>query len=299
MKRTFTKQEAIEFLECNQNAMPSRIIEGLERYGFTNVEKIGRGKKLCFICEQSDDTNEQCYFIFKDILINEYGYGKSFDYDRALDIIGFHITNKEYVTLENIADELKIPSSSTISKHRKRLSQIGKQIDKALVKTTNDCDKKVFGGIQLEDKESTIKDITSIYETVIMVSYYKTIKELRDKYEVSAKHEFAIFAKYSTQDYQLIKRDKKDYSDFLLVRDLLLKDGYKFIGSYPLWHNVASTEPYINPYLKEMIFRVNLKCHGFDFVFYRRLYEITEELKYDDELLNIIKKAIKHKNENN
>ena len=68
LKRIFTREEAILFLNCNPNSMPCRIIEGLERYGFKNVEKIGRGKKINFICEQSDDTDEQCYYMFKEIL---------------------------------------------------------------------------------------------------------------------------------------------------------------------------------------------------------------------------------------
>ena len=43
MKRTFTKSEAIEFLECNENTRPYRIIEGLEKCGFKNVEKESTG----------------------------------------------------------------------------------------------------------------------------------------------------------------------------------------------------------------------------------------------------------------
>ena len=91
MKRTFTKAEVIKFLGCNENTRPCRIIEALENFGFKNVEKVGRGNKTTYICEQSDDTDEQCYYLFKDILINEFGYAKKFDYNLCLDIINFHI----------------------------------------------------------------------------------------------------------------------------------------------------------------------------------------------------------------
>ena len=76
MKVSFSKQEAIEFLGCNENARPCRIIESLEKHGFRNIEKIGRGNKITYVCEYPDDTDEQCYYLVKDLLINEFGYGK-------------------------------------------------------------------------------------------------------------------------------------------------------------------------------------------------------------------------------
>ena len=63
MKKIFTREEAIEFLNCNENIRPYRIIEGLEKCGFKNIEKVGRGQKISFICEQPDDTDEQCFYM--------------------------------------------------------------------------------------------------------------------------------------------------------------------------------------------------------------------------------------------
>lgn len=57
-----------------------------------------------------------------------------------------------------------------------------------------------------------------------------------------------------------------------------------------------TTKPYLNTYLTQRLFSLILSEYGYDYVFFRRLYEITEELKYDKELLEVINKAISFKN---
>ena len=52
----------------------------------------------------------------------------------------------------------------------------------------------------------------------------------------------------------------------------------------------------INDMLYRVLFSVNLKTFGFDFITYKRIYRITKELEDDEEFLEIIKKAIKYKN---
>lgn len=195
--------------------------------------------------------------------------------------------------MDEIAVELGNISKSTLSLHRKRLSKIAKvNGKKMIVKDKNDCDKRTYA--RITDSEE-VEDITKIYEDVILHNYYNIIKKLYDENEVSAKVELALFVKYSTQDYQIVRRDKKHEDNFRLVKDLLIKDEYKYIATYPMWWDVATTEPYMNPHLKRKIYEINLKCHGFDYVFYKRMYEITQELKDDEEFLEIIKKAIKFK----
>lgn len=297
MKRCFTRQEAIEFLNCNPKAMPIRIVEDLSKHGFKNIEKIGRGDKLKFICEQPDETNEQCYYIFKDILINEYNYRKSFDYDLALDIINFHINNTEYVTLEEIVKKIGTSiTPATITNHRRKLSRQVKNgiATYGIVKSTEKCDKIAYAK---ECNSEVVKDITDIYETVILNSFRIQLTKLMNvekRIDIYA----TIYAKYSIQDYKILinTKDSRESHDELCSR--LRDEGYKHCGTFMVWWNLIGNKdkPRLNDYLYNTLFTVNLKCHGFDFIFYKRLYTITKELEHDEEFLDIIKRAIEFKN---
>ncbi|MGL4801929.1 MAG: hypothetical protein ACRC18_06660 [Cetobacterium sp.] len=72
---------------------------------------FGRAKNLMFVCEIPDSTDEQCYYMFKDICVNEYGYNNNFDYDKALEVIEYHMDNKEFKTISDIAEDMDIQSS--------------------------------------------------------------------------------------------------------------------------------------------------------------------------------------------
>ena len=52
----------------------------------------------------------------------------------------------------------------------------------------------------------------------------------------------------------------------------------------------------VNTYESEFVTNL-LKENGYDYVFFLRLYEITEDLKNDKEFLDIIKKAIEFKSQ--
>ena len=114
----------IKYILC---AVNDDIIDALEKRGFKNVQKIGRGENITFSCEYPDNTNEQEYYILRDILIDEFGYSKSFNYSDVLNIIDFYINNKEYITLDDIVESIgnKI-SISTLSRHRYKLSKMMK-----------------------------------------------------------------------------------------------------------------------------------------------------------------------------
>lgn len=295
MKRTFTKSEAIEFLECNENTRPYRIIEGLEKCGFKNVEKVGRGDKVIYLCEQSDDTDEQCYYLFKDILINEFRYTKNFDYDLCLEIINFHINNDEYVTLEEIVDTIKVNTSpSTISRHRAKLSRkITNGIKTyGLVRNTDDCKKKPFAK---DTYTQEIKDITDIYETMILNSFKTQLTKLSNTPKEIGYYATILYNK-KKQDYKLIIVNRSITDDIKSIIDDMRNEGYEHKGTFVVWHNLLGDEPVINDMLYRVLFSVNLKTFGFDFITYKRIYRITKELEDDEEFLEIIKKAIKYKN---
>lgn len=283
MKKIFTREEAVLFLNCNENARPCRIIEGLEKCGFKNIEKVGRGQKISFICEQPNDTDEQCYYMFKDILINEYGYGKSFDYNKALDVIDFHINNTEFLSIKDIAKHLEI-SEGMLYKHRNRLKgKILKQ--KEIYKT------QVMG----HDYENNIdEDITDLYYDSIMVIYKNTINQLIKDYGDFKNSNISIFRNRKNNSFMLMRNDDNCES-FEVVKETMNEQGNKWMATYPLWI-YESNGRRLNEFLKQRLFYLILKENGYDYVFFLRLYQITEELKHDEEFLEIIKKAIRFKN---
>lgn len=297
MKRVFTKQQAIEFLNCNENARPYRIIEGLEKNGFTNVEKIGRGDRVTFVCELADDTDYQCYYLFRDILMNEFGYGKNFDYDLALDIINFHIYNEEYVTLEEIKKKLELNiSPRTIGNHREKLSrQITNGIKTyGIVRATDNCKRKPFAK---DSYTQEIKDITDIYETIILHSFKTQLQKLMVVPKDTHYYATILYNK-RIQDFKLIIKNTKIEDD---INDIILnmkKEGYEHYGTFLVWHGLLTKNVTLNSALYGILFNINLKCFGFDFITYKRIYRITQELEDDEEFLNIIKKAIAYRKEN-
>lgn len=283
MKRIFSKEEAISFLNCNPNAMPCRIIEGLEKCGFKNIEKVGRGQKTTFICEQPDDTDEQCYYMFKDILINEFGYGKNFNYDKALDVIDFHINNTEFLSLENIAKHLEI-SVKTLQRHKQKLN--GK-----ILKESKECKKQVMVHNYIEDN---IEDITDLYYDSIMVIYKNMIEQLIRDYGNYGNVVISLFRNKKTNSFMIIRNDENKES-FEVVKETMNEQDNKWMATYPLWI-YEDGKRQLNEYFKQRLFFLILKENGYDYVFFLRLYQITEELKHDEEFLEIIKKAIRFKN---
>lgn len=283
MKRIFSKEEAISFLNCNPNAMPCRIIEGLEKCGFKNIEKVGRGQKTTFICEQPDDTDEQCYYMFKDILINEFGYGKNFNYDKALDVIDFHINNTEFLSLENIAKHLEI-SVKTLQRHKQKLN--GK-----ILKESKECKKQVMAHNYIEDN---IEDITDLYYDSIMVIYKNMIEQLIRDYGNYGNVVISLFRNKKTNSFMIIRNDENKES-FEVVKETMNEQDNKWMATYPLWI-YEDGKRQLNEYFKQRLFFLILKENGYDYVFFLRLYQITEELKHDEEFLEIIKKAIRFKN---
>jgi hypothetical protein len=281
MKKIFTREDAILFLNCNPNAKPHRIIEGLEKHGFKNIEKVGRGQKTSFICEQPNDTDEQCYYMFKDILINEYGYGKNFDYNKALSIIDFHINNKEFLSLENIAEHLEL-SVKTLQRHRQKLK--GK-----ILKEKEQCKQQVVG----HNSENNIdENITDLYYDSIMLTYSNTIKQLIKDYGSFKNSSISIFKNRKNNSFTLMRNDE-NVETFETVKETMNEQGNKWMATYPLWIYEDEGRK-LNEFLKQRLFYMILKENGYDYVFFLRLYEITEDLKNDEEFLDIIKRAIKY-----
>lgn len=279
---TLTREQAIKFANINEDSRPYRIIEGLEKCGFTNVQKFGRGKNTLFVCEQSDKEDEQCYYMFKDICINEYGYDKCFNYDKALDVIEYHITNDGFKTLEDISSELMM-SPVTLRKHRKRLCG-------TILKNKEECKKRTYG---FNYTTNDVDDITILYNDTIMVVYNRMIKYIYEHCKLTYKTRVSLLTNKKDCTFEMIDESIEGFST---IRKTMLDSGYKDIASYPVWWNISSDKSKINPHLTQKLFQLILRENGYDYVFFLRLYEITEDLKHDKELLNIISKAILFKN---
>lgn len=282
---SLTREEALNYIGSDKDMRPARIMAELEKHGLKNVQKFGRGKGIVFVAKREEETEEQCYYMFKEICIKEFGYSKTFDYHKTLEIINSHIKNteeKRFTTLENISREIGI-SRVTLQKYRKNL------VDKIL-KSKENCYKKVFG-YNYNSKEQ--EEITEIYYESILSAFSNCKKHLYDNYPVSIKSEVALFRNKKNKSFEMIPRVKETFD---VIKDSMQANGNKFIASYPVWFDVLTTKPYLNTYLTQRLFSLILSEYGYDYVFFRRLYEITEELKYDKELLEVINKAISFKN---
>lgn len=280
---TFTKEQALKFTNQNNSTRPIRIKNTLEKMGFSKVEIVGRGKNLIFKCYKSNSTNEQYYYMFKDICINEYGYSSKLNYDKVLLIIDYHINNKLFKSLEDIAKDLNI-SIRTLSRHRDRLCG-------NILKHKEHCKVKTYAH---HIDSNVIKEITELYNDTIKVAYGTQIQYLKENFKVSTKTYVSIFTNKKLKSFKLIQTDS-DNIDF--IRESLNITGNKLIGTYPLYWSVEKDKEEINPHLAQKIFQLILTEHGFDYVFFLYLYELMDDLKYDGELLEIIKGAILHMKE--
>lgn len=281
---TLTREQAISSINGDINMRPCRIKKQLEEKGYKNVTTFGRGKNLLFVYEISEDTDEQCYHIFKDICINEYCYSKSFNYDKALEIIEYHINNKEFKSIKDIAEDLGM-NESRIYRHRNKLC--GK-----ILKNTSECIKRTYAKNILTELQ---EDITELYDDIIIAAYNNTLNSIREKYPKSKSSEVAIFRNNKNKSFEIMTRER---DTFQFLKESMEEVGNKFIASYPVWFNLHSN-PVMNTHLKQKIFQLILNENGYDYVFFLRLYEITEDLKHDKELLNVITKAIKYMKNNN
>ena len=283
---TFNKEEVLKTINYKEeNLKPYQIIKKLEKMGFKDVQKIGRGKNVLFVCKRPEETEEQCYNIFREICIEDYGYSERFDYNKTLDIIDFHIKNavdKRFLSLESIANEVGI-SERTLQRHRKNLKN-------NILKDKDMCNKKVYAFNTYKKIE---EEITEIYYESILSAFSNCKKHLYDNYPVSIKSEVALFRNKKNKSFEMIPRVKETFD---VIKESMQANGNKFIASYPVWFDVLTTKPYLNTYLTQRLFSLILSEYGYDYVFFRRLYEITEELKYDKELLEVINKAISFKN---
>ena len=88
-------------------------------------------------------------------------------------------------------------------------------------------------------------------------------------------------------------RNDENTETFETVKETMNEQGNKWMATYPLWI-YDGEERKLNEFLKQRLFYMILKENGYDYVFFLRLYEITEDLKNDEEFLDVIKRAIKY-----
>lgn len=280
----YTREQVIKLLKCNQKAQKNWIIKKLqEKYDI--VSTIGRGKNIVFICKMCDDTlstPEGAYKAFKNILIEEYGFSSNFDYDAVLRLIEFHINNNKPISNKSIGTSLNI-SERTIYNYRKRLKL-------NILKDTNEC-KKVTMGRNI--KTLLDEDITKFYNDVIIPAYNSELKKIHKMYFGKINVEVAIFTNSETHSYEIITMEEHNFE---FIKKTMEKAGNQYIASYPVIHKKGDVIK-INGHLKQKIWELLIREFGYMFIYDLRIYEIHEDLKNDNELLNFIKLAIQHSKE--
>ena len=207
-------------------------------------------------------------------------------------IIKYHINNKEYITLDDIANDSELNISKRVLEiHRHKLSKkISNGMNSyGIVRNSSECKRKPYGK---DSYTQELKDITDIYENMILASFRNQLSKLyktpKDKY-----HFATILYNSKLKDYKLAISNKKYEDDtFEIINDARL-DGYEQFGTYVIWHNLLTVNPTINKSLHTALFIVTLRTHGFDYVTFKTLYTITQELQDDEEFLDVITRAIK------
>lgn len=262
--------------------------------GFTSIETEGRGKKTvfnCYIEVDNIDNTEIYYKQFKQRLIDEYNFGKNFNYDNILDLLRFHLINKEEkraMSLEEIAREIGI-KEATIKKYRKNLKE---------VLTNRESSEKVLFG--LHEGENIYRKIDDdLLDQVIFKVYANEIKKIERMFpNPHINDEVAIFITDGGRDFQLIVRS----ADFERTKKDLLKAGCFYQSSYAVsfGSKVVRNEQgrrVINDALKRKIFDLICKVNKIEDTVDRYIYTLTDEILNNDEFMNEMINALNHKNE--
>lgn len=300
MNVILSKEQAIEILECNNNTRPARIIEGLKKI-YDEVEKIGRGNNVQFMCGLKEDNGKQCYRMFREICINEYGFAKNFDYDKVLDTINFHYNNSEEkraLTLEEISSEIEI-SKRVLIKYRESL------IKGKLVAPKEECIKLPFAN-SLDNIEEYKQLSLELYNDIILVAYFKSLKNLYRMFGErvnQVKDEWSqvgLFYNKLNNSFVMLNTSSPNYED---TKKILHEGGSQFIAEYGVFeHRNGIVEEdkdgkaKLNEWLKRKIFTLILREHNINNVTFKYVYTLHRDLMNDDELLEIVKRAVEYKN---
>lgn len=300
MNVILSKEQAIEILECKANTRPARIKEGLKKI-YDKVEKIGRGNNIQFMCSLNGDSGKQCHRMFREICINEYGFAKNFDYDKVLDTINFHYNNteeKRALTLEEISSEIEIPKR-TLVRHRDKLTKA------RIVTPKEQCIKLPFAN-SLDNIEEYKQLSLEIYNDIILVAYFKTLKDLHRMFGErpnQVKNEWAqvgLFYNKLNNSFIMLDTSSPNYDD---TKKILHECGSKFIADYGVFeHRNGIVEEdkegkaKLNEWLKRKIFTLILKEHNINNVTFKYVYTLHRDLMNDDELLEIVTRAVEYKN---
>lgn len=279
---TYTREQVIELLACNDKARKNWIIQKLEER-YNTVETAGRGKNIIFICKIDNgslNTPEGAYNAFKNMLIEDYGFKGGFNYDAILKLIEFHINNDKPISNDEISQNIGV-SERVIYNYRKKLK-------KDILKDSKDC-KKVTMGRNIETLLD--EDITNFYNEVIIPAFNSQLKYIHNNYFNKINTEVAIFTNLDTNSYEIIAREEHNFE---FIKKAMLKAGNEYIATYPVIHKKGNLI-YINTHLKNKIWELLIKEYGYIFTYNLRIYEIHEDLKQNKELLNLIKLAIQYK----
>lgn len=275
MFRTFTRFEAVKFINGRDDMQTCRIIEGLERLGFYNIQKFNRGKDLMLVCEYDETEESRCYYLFKDMLINEYGYGKKFDYNLVLKIIKYHMDNAKFLTIDEMSKELGI-SKQTLIEHRHKLIPNKSELPNVLMPSIR-CEAEVLAH-PIDSPYGLLVDITDSYYNSIKITHKRLLEELYQQSENYKTNEAIVVFypnKISGFEVEVISKDDKPKNEYLACN---------YLYSY---------NKTIKLNIKEWIMTFILQQWGYDYRTERHKYTHNYEC---NNLIDIINKSIIYAN---
>lgn len=284
-----TRNEALELCSIKSDIRPCRIADKLRSIGYSEIKTIGRGEKIIFECKIGDDSERESYYNFKNICIKQYGYNACFEYHTVLDIVELFIKEKELNTKKKITNKSIIEkvgiSRVTFSKHRRHLT--GNifnvyHLEKHKPRIDILAHKSCFNVYRMKDKQGKI----------IYVGKTINMKNRMNGY----------FSGIDKEDWHTKVREI-EYISLKTHSDMSIYELY-YIAKYKPKYNKVNKRDICTIKIEELCWKPYKKInkqrirkqrieHGSDFKIY---YEITEELKYDKELLEVINKAISFKN---
>ena len=295
-KFKFTRDQAIEILNCKQDITNSRINYKLKKLLNAKIITIGRGDNVYFIAHaevtevsKQDQDKYYYYSTFKKYLIDCNFINTNTDYNKFLELIEIYIDNrieKQILTLDILRDKLNI-SKNTINRYNKLLQELN------IIKSLKECEKKVI-----------IKDTLTQEYKELDYNYYYNFLINRMNYFVNRINEIYLdennhFKKvhiYSDLRGYIQVLDEKFYSiqyDIELANydDIDDIDEYEDYKTKTIKLDLIESA-YCNNRLYKIILDILYRIHDIEELKIYKVRTITTQLANDPDLMLVLKSAI-------
>ena len=273
---SFTKQEITELLNINPNEKNIRIINYMN-----NIFKIndnfdcyskGRGKNIEF--KALIEANSKDYLNLKLWLMNRYNFKTNYNYNLCLKLIYFLMNNNSLLTLEEIANPIG-ENISNVKKYRNIMLND--------LFTRQDLSRQ-----QVYSDKEEIVDI-DLYDS-IQRTFKNTFKKICNSNQKNDYLEVYYLDKEEESNYQVVGVNDNNYED--IVYSLEIK-GYELVEKGYLYTNNK-----INEYLKNKLYQLHLNLYGYEYLYIKSIYTLSQQFINDNEFKEKVTNAIEYYNKN-